>query len=89
MEDYYLIEEVPKGFRVRYENVGIHAGETDRCYEGGTIYNYKIPKTDDRSGFLIWACVLAAGFILLGGAVCFGCRSRKKGCHTGENADEQ
>ena len=37
--DYYIIETVPEGYKVRYENAGAHAGETDRCYNGGTIQN--------------------------------------------------
>jgi len=78
VEDYYLIEEVPKGYRVRYENVGIHAGETDRCYEGGTIYNYKIPKTDDRSGLLLWLGLALLGGGLMGSALLAGRHRRKK-----------
>ena len=48
-EDYYLIESVPEGYQVRYINVGIHANVTDRCYNGGTMINYKVPRTGDRT----------------------------------------
>ena len=58
--DYYIIENVPAGYRVRYENVGEHASETDRCYNGGTIINYKLPKTGDDANLTLWlGCVLA------------------------------
>ena len=57
--DYYIIENVPVGYLVRYENVGDHADVTDRCYNGGRIINYRIPKTGDSSNPLLWAgCVL-------------------------------
>ena len=48
-EDYYLIESVPEGYQVRYINVGIHANVTDRCYNSGTMINYKVPRTGDRT----------------------------------------
>lgn len=64
--DYYLIENIPAGYKVRYENVGAHAGETDRLYNGGTIINYKVPQTGDQFNPWLWL-----GGILLGlGAVC-------------------
>ena len=74
--DYYLIENVPEGYKVRYENVGAHAGVTNRCYNGGTIINYKVPKTGDTANPILWA-----GCALLGvGAICgaVGLRRRKK-----------
>ncbi|MBQ9300835.1 MAG: hypothetical protein IJ214_10025, partial [Clostridia bacterium] len=56
---YYIVENAPAGYKVRYENVGAHAGETDRCYNGGTIINYKVPKTGDRADLRLWlGCVL-------------------------------
>ena len=45
--DYYLIEEVPTGYSVLYQNVDKHAGVSDRCYNGGTIINTKLPPTGD------------------------------------------
>ena len=71
--DYYLVEQVPKGCRVRYENVGIHAGETDRCYNGGTIINYRIPRTGETTDWLLW---LGGGMTLL--TVITGLLLRKK-----------
>lgn len=63
-----MIEETPPGFMVRYENVRIHAGVTDRCYNGGTIINYRIPKTGDRTGNpLLW---IGAALLGLLGACC-------------------
>ena len=51
---------MPAGYRVRYENLGEHASETDRCYSGGTIINYKLPKTGDDANLTLWlGCVLA------------------------------
>ena len=67
--DYYIIETVPAGYKMRYENVGAHAGETDRCYNGGTIINYKVPKTGDSANLALWLLCLAAGIALLGGSV--------------------
>ena len=61
-EDYYIIETVPKGYRVRYENTGAHAGVTDRCYNGGTIINSKIPKTGDDSPLWLWIALIVLGF---------------------------
>ncbi|QTE66997.1 hypothetical protein JNO48_07130 [Clostridiales bacterium] len=63
--DYYIVENVPAGYKVRYENTGTHAGVTDRCYNGGTVINYKVPKTGDPADPLIWACVAALGLAAL------------------------
>ena len=67
--DYYVVEEVPAGYKVRYENVGTHADVTDRCYYGGTIVNYKVPKTGDEAKPVLWAGCVLAGLALLGGVV--------------------
>ena len=40
---------MPEGFRVRYENTGIHQDVTDRCCSGGRIINYRVPDTGDRT----------------------------------------
>ena len=64
--DYFILENVPEGYKVRYENVGAHAGETDRCYNGGTIINYKVPKTGDRANLWLWAIMALLG----AGTVC-------------------
>ena len=57
--DFYVVEKVPEGYKVRYENVGKHAGETDRCYNGGTIINYKVPKTGDDATPALWIALTA------------------------------
>ena len=59
--DYYLVETAPDGYMVRYENTGDHAQVTDRCYNGGTITNYKLPKTGDSMPL-----ELIIGWILVG-----------------------
>jgi len=65
--DYYIVENVPAGYRVRYENVGAHAGETDRCYNGGTIINYKLPKTGDTAQPRLWTGLALLGMSALCG----------------------
>ena len=56
----YVIEKPVPGYRTRYENVGIYAGITDRCCDGGTIVNYRVPKTGDSGSPALWlGCVLA------------------------------
>ena len=66
--DYYIVEDVPAGFQVRYENTGAHADVTDRCYNGGTIINYRIPKTGDTTGtdMAVWILLMALGLIGVG-----------------------
>ena len=59
----YVIEEAMTGYITRYENVGVYAGITDRCCDGGTIVNKKIPKTGDGAPLALWA-----GMTLLGAA---------------------
>ena len=68
-DDYYIIENVPQGYRVQYVNTGAHAGDTDRCYNGGTIINYKIPKTGDTAPLLLWGAGVLAGMAGLLGLV--------------------
>ena len=51
---------------MRNENAGAHADETDRCYNGGTIINYTVPKTGDSANLWLWAVMVLAG----AGAVC-------------------
>ena len=74
--DYYIIETVPEGYKVRYENVGKYADVTDRCCNGGTIINYKVPKTGDTADLRLWlGCVLLGVSAVCGALVC---RGRKK-----------
>ena len=74
-EDYYIIEVIPAGYQVRYENVGAHAGITDRCYNGGKIINYKLPKTGDTANLRLWISMVLIGISIVCCAAVF---SRKK-----------
>ena len=74
--DYYLIESVPDGYTVRYENVGEHAGETDRCYNGGKIINYKIPKTGDQTNLPLWLCCILLGLAAVFAGIYTGRRKK-------------
>ena len=60
-DDYYVIETPPEGYRARYENVGRYADVTDRAYNGGTITNYLVPKTGDRTNLALWLGLMALG----------------------------
>ena len=73
--DCYIVETPPDGYHVRYENVGDHAGETDRCYNGGTIINYKVPKTGDDNNLRLWIGLVLLGVSAVCGTLIF---SRKK-----------
>ena len=75
--DYYLIEDVPEGYLVRYENVGLHEGETDRCYNGGTIINYTVPNTGDP--LPLGEILLAGGLAVFAGtALTIALRRRRR-----------
>ena len=76
--DYSLIENVPEGYQVRYENVGAHAGETDRCYNGGTIINYRTPRTGDSADPVLWTVCIAAGSVLLAVGIFIERRRKRK-----------
>ncbi|MBQ9264029.1 MAG: LPXTG cell wall anchor domain-containing protein [Clostridia bacterium] len=73
--DYYIIENVPEGYMVHYENVGVHVAETDRCYNGGTIINYRVPKTGDEAPLVLWIAFVLVGTAILGGIIFY---SRRK-----------
>ncbi|MBR3016200.1 MAG: LPXTG cell wall anchor domain-containing protein [Clostridia bacterium] len=72
----YVIEEPIPGYITKYVNVGVYAGITDRCYDGGTIINKKIPKTGDETPLLLWAGMLLVG--AAGLTVALTIRKRKK-----------
>ena len=76
--DYYVIEEVPEGYKVRYENVGVHEGVTDRCYSGSTIINYKLPKTGDSENPVLWLTLVMVGYLGLFFLYSAGKRSKKQ-----------
>ena len=75
VDGYYLIENVPEGYTVRYENIGKYAGITDRLCNGGTMINHKVPRTGDSANLALWFGMALAGMTMAGGAVFF---SRKK-----------
>ena len=75
-EDYYIIEKPIDGYIVLYENVGAHAGETDRCYNGGTIINYKMPQTGDDVDLALWFGCALASLVLLSLSIHAGKRKK-------------
>ncbi len=50
---------------------------TDRCYNGGTIINYKVPKTGDSAEPVLWIGCTVLGLGML--AAAFVGRRRKYG----------
>ena len=72
----YVIEEPVEGYITRYENVGVYAGITDRCCDGGTIINKKIPKTGDRAPLALWAGMILLGTAGIGIALMMGKRRK-------------
>ena len=77
-EDYYIIEVIPAGYQVRYENVGAHAGITDRCYNGGKIINYKVPKTGDTADLKLWISMVLAGISIVCVAAVFNRKKKRQ-----------
>ena len=71
----YVIEEPVDGYVTRYENVGVYADITDRCCNGGTIINKKIPVTGDEAPLILWAGLVVLGIVGIGAALAVG---RKK-----------
>ncbi|MBQ8160205.1 MAG: hypothetical protein IJ083_05585 [Clostridia bacterium] len=72
----YVIEEPVEGYKTRYENVGVYAGITDRCCDGGTIVNYKVPKTGDEADLTLWLGCVLAGLTIISIAVYAGKRKK-------------
>jgi hypothetical protein len=66
VDDCYIIEYVPEGYTVTYVNVGRYADVTDRCHNGGTIINRKIPQTGDTLPIgMHLICIVAASATLV------------------------
>lgn len=62
VDDCYIVEYVPEGYMVTYVNVWPYEDVTDRCHNGGTIVNSKVPQTSDSLPIgLHLFCMLAAG----------------------------
>ena len=57
----YVIEKPIPGCQTKYVNVGVYEHITDRCCDGGTIINKKIPKTGDEANPVLWAGMMLAG----------------------------
>lgn len=72
----YVIEEPVPGYKTVYENVGVYAGITDRCCDGGTIVNYKVPKTGDDANLTLWIGCALAGLAVVSVAVFAGKRKK-------------
>ena len=68
----YVIEQPIPGYQTKYVNVGVYAGITDRCCDGGTIINKKIPKTGDSAPLALWAGMVALGVIGLTAVLVIG-----------------
>jgi len=75
VDDCYIIETPMDGYLTIYENVGKYAGVTDRCYNGGTIINYKPPVTGDSANFTI---VYGLFILSVLGLACIGLRRRRR-----------
>lgn len=71
-----MIEKPVEGYKIRYENVGPYAGITDRCCDGGTIVNYRVPKTGDEAQVMLWLGCAAAGLAVMTLAVRSGKRKK-------------
>jgi LPXTG-motif cell wall-anchored protein len=71
-----VIEKPIPGYQTKYVNVGVYAHVTDRCCDGGTIINKKIPKTGDTADFALWAGIIALGVVGLTATVILTKRKR-------------
>ena len=78
VEGCYIVETPMKDYLVRYENVGEFADKTDRCYNGGRIINYKVPKTDDPEQPGMYTAVVAVSLAGLAAIVFLALRKKKK-----------
>ena len=68
----YVIEKPIPGYQTKYVNVGIYEHITDRCCDGGTIINKKIPKTGDSAPLALWAGMVALGALGLTATLVIG-----------------
>ena len=65
--DYYVQEKPVSGYRTVYVNTkkSGHEDVTDRCYNGGTIINIKIPQTGDRETPWLWLMLGCMALLLV------------------------
>lgn len=59
----YVIENPPDGYIAYYENIGEYADVTDRCYNGGTIINVKVPQTGDSAPIAVYYMLVVLSMI--------------------------
>lgn len=76
--DYYIVEDAPAGYTVRYENKGEHADIMDRCCNGGSIINCKVPPTGDGSNIPLWLGLLGISILGLAGTL-FANQKKREG----------
>ena len=74
----YIIQKPVEGYKTRYENVGVYAQVTDRLCDGGTIVNYKVPKTGDEANPALWLGMVMIGMTALCVTVVAGKRRKAK-----------
>lgn len=74
----YVVEEPVAGYTSRCMNVGEHAADRDRCYNGGTIMNMKVPKTGDTANFALWIGMLAVGLAGIATILVIGKRGKAR-----------
>ncbi len=72
----YVVEKPIPGYQTRYQNVGVYASITDRCCNGGTIINEKIPQTGDDAQLTLWSCLALLG--IAGMSLAFMAFKRRK-----------
>ena len=65
----YVIEAPVRGYQTVYENVGVYAGITDRCCNGGRIINREVPRTGDGAPLALWTGLALASAAALWAAV--------------------
>ena len=75
VSDCYIIETPIDGYLVMYKNVGKYSDVTDRCHNGGTILNYKVPQTSDETSLSVYVMTFLGATLLLG--VMLVCRRKK------------
>ena len=63
VDDCYVIETPIEGYQVIYQNVGKYSDVTDRCYNGGTIINYKLPATGDTTPVADYTALVILSFL--------------------------
>ena len=76
--DYYAVEDKVPGYTTVYQNIGEHADETDRVYNGGTVINSKVPKTGDGFSPTLWWGLALVSLAVIGGLAAADNKRSKK-----------